>query len=238
MESLADILKRVTSRERKDPPVELEPEDVCTICNGAGFLGKSLDFTRKRTDYVMQVYPCRCQSNVGGVQTFDNFNCPGSSPDLAIARQLIQRWARGVGKSIVVLAGERGVGKTHLSRAACGIISEAVLWTTDGDINDQIFNSFDHHTTSDLMKWYASCRWMIIDDFGATSKIPGVEARVDRIIDSRIEAVDKFGGRTLITTNLKPDQMSPRTSSRVQDVRRVESFTIEAPDYRQHPHGG
>ena len=76
--------------------------------------------------------------------------------------------------------------------------------------------------------------WVIIDDFGLSATSPTMAGMMDRIIDARYQAVDA-GGRTLLTTNLQPSQMSMRTESRFLDKRRVRSITIKAPDYRQTP---
>ena len=235
MESLGDILKRVTTHQR--PQLEMEPEKpVCPNCNGARFL--SVPLKKVDSHWVYGDKACRCQTKKWHGQTFTNFLTPGNIPDLGKAAMATRMWAAGKGPGILVLNGPRGVGKSHLSRAALNDIKGVPRWYRDGQIIGMIMGSFGTHTTETLMATLAGVEWLIIDDFGANATTPAVSGILDDIIDSRIEAVDNSGGRTMITTNLSVEQMTPRTNSRLRDVRRVNWLIIDALDFRSNPIGG
>lgn len=148
MESLGDILKRITERDsigavNGDRPglrniLPEEPEgERCPICNGAGWVSKRVPVGHP--DFG-EAFPCRCQqqedrsqradalrrySNLGalGRLTFESTSLEGRSPDTA-GRQLFGE-ALAAAKSFsespegwLVFTGPSGSGKTHLAVAA------------------------------------------------------------------------------------------------------------------------
>jgi DNA replication protein DnaC len=148
MESLGDILKRITARdtskitngdgvglrgsERQEPPGA-----VCEICQGAGWVSKRVPVGHP--DFG-QAFPCRCQqssdvstrtaalrrySNLGPLSriSFNTTRAEGPLPDTAGQRLFGQALAAAVDFAEdplgwLVFTGPSGSGKTHLAVAA------------------------------------------------------------------------------------------------------------------------
>ncbi|MDE2938971.1 MAG: ATP-binding protein [Chloroflexota bacterium] len=148
MESLGDILKRMTVRDSlgavngdrpglRNIPVEEPEDDRCSICNGAGWVSRRVPVGHP--DFG-EAFPCRCQqqrdpeqrsdalsrySNLGALRrtTFETTNANGLLPD-ANGRQLF-RDALTAAEAFaedpqgwLVFTGPSGSGKTHLAVAA------------------------------------------------------------------------------------------------------------------------
>ena len=241
VESLGDILKRVSARRGPVAIVEA-PETtlaLCSRCGGCGWL--LLPWDKRGRDWIRNVAPCPDCTPAKFGQTFANFNCSAEWPTLLTAWKATSLWAAGEGPAMLIFNGTRGVGKSHLAKAAHHyrrLNGGDCLWLPDGDIVDGIHESFTNHSTVAWIEQFGWIPFFILDDFGLSATTPAVDSLIDRMIDKRVEAIALIGGRTLITTNLRPNQLSDRTNSRLRDVRHVQSITIAAPDYRQHPHGG
>ena len=235
-EGLGAILRRIVGKSDYDYVPETEAtKPVCETCGGSGWVTH-----RYPLGHLLfgQAQPCVCRPAIWG-QVFGNFKLDVRYPDLLIARDLTHAWASGEGPPILVLNAERGRGKSHLSKAAATLIrsnGQSADWMTHGDILDRLHGSFGESATGQLMTTFAEARWVIIDDLGQASASETMEGLVDRIIDKRSEAAER-GCRTLFTTNLKAEEFSERTASRLRDVRMVASMTIDAPDFRINPIG-
>ncbi len=144
MESLGDILKRITERNTSRSfagaeatfPASHDPADFCPICEGAGWVSRAVPVGHP--DFG-QAFPCRCQhddtpagrvaslrrySNLGllGRITFAATRSEGPLPDAGSQ----QRFQRAMTEAIqfsedpqgwLVLTGPSGSGKTHLAAA-------------------------------------------------------------------------------------------------------------------------
>lgn len=235
-EGIGEILRRVVGKSNRDyVPVEEPSGPECGRCSGSGWVTVKVPLGHL---LFGQAQPCTCQP-AAYIQTFENFQISAAYPDLALAREMVELWTWESGPPILVLNAERGRGKSHLSKAAVNAVrkrGQAIEWNTHGGILDRLHSSFGDSGTGSLMASIETARWMVIDDLGQASASPTMEDLVDRVIDKRSEAAER-GCRTLFTTNLLPSDFSPRTESRLRDVRLVKSFTIHAPDYRLNPIG-
>ncbi|MEE8465541.1 MAG: ATP-binding protein [Dehalococcoidia bacterium] len=237
-EGLGDILRRALGARTHEyaAPEEEPPGPVCETCGGSGWVTQNVPLADPNHG---QAQPCMCRPAVY-LQTFLNFHIDARFPKLGEARFLTMKWAEGLSSQpILLLNAERGRGKSHLSKAAANTVrqrGQPIEWTTHGGLLDRLHSSFDGGGTGALMALIETARWMVIDDLGQATVSPTMEDLVDRIIDKRSEAAER-GCRTLFTTNLRADQFSERTESRLRDVRLVKSFTIDAPDFRLNPIG-
>ena len=144
MESLGDILKRITERDISRSsaageaifPERLDPADFCPICEGAGWVSRAVPVGH--TDFG-EAFPCRCQqddtpagraaslrrySNLGplGRITFTATNTEGPLPDGGSQQRFRQAMTAALKFSEdpqgwLVLTGPSGSGKTHLAAA-------------------------------------------------------------------------------------------------------------------------
>jgi chromosomal replication initiation ATPase DnaA len=239
LEPIGTILRRIVGKrvEGADiPPPEPTPPS-CQECHGIGWVASGLQVGSDSVWYT-QERPCPTCGPVAPGPTFHQFHLDSRYPTLRDAYYATEAWTQGQGPQILVLNAEPGRGKTHLAKSAYRALGDKfqlATWLHDNTIVDQIMATFADHTTAAWLAQFDSMRWLFIDDFGVASKTPTIDSIMDRLIDKRIEAAD-LGARTLITTNLSPHDLSPRTSSRLRDVRLVKSLTIDAPDFRSSPH--
>lgn len=233
MESLADILKRVGTKRGATLPPKPEGEPVCGDCNGTGWVTVHVPVGDPSFG---KSYQCKCQFS-DLEESLDNFNLDPKYPDLSLALEATRNWLSGQGPAMLVLAGEAGVGKTHLALAARNHLNRSRLANrliTDRDLDSMIRRSFDQNTTEDLLRIDLGKQpWLIIDDFGTVARVKDstMESHVDDLFSLRWKGVGD-GLRTMITTNLSSDDLHPRIRSRFNDHARSRYMIIEAPDYR------
>lgn len=242
MESLASILQGIKERVQANPHEErLPPEPApCPLCKGQGFLSYG---ARLGEPFFGEVRACDCQLLTELVSSLDAFKLNPQYPDLTKALDATWEWVNGMGPSILVLAGKRGVGKTHLSEGAALALalSRQPRWfLTDRQLDSMIRRSFDNDSTDDLIQMLDKELNLGIDDFGtvARAKDGSILSIVDDVINLRWIGARNGDTRTLITTNLAPDELEPRMRSRLQDATRARTVVIGAPDYRNDPWGG
>jgi len=236
VESLEKLLSRVI------PPRNLEYQgepqgDICPVCKGNSFVQRHVRYGHP--DWG-KIFPCGCQS--GGADqvgpSFENFTCHPNYHDVQLAYEATQNWSQGRGPAILVLNGPRGVGKTHLARAALRAIIQAdahasVRWMPDGELSDTIRNSYETDSWNEWKFEFKGCQWLIIDDLGSITLSDHMRSRYGEIIDWRWQGAGNGPPiRTMVTTNAAPDILGSRVESRLLDVSRTRAVTIEAPDYR------
>ena len=239
MESLGSILQgikeRVETNPHREPETPVEPP--CPKCNGNGWISLGL---RVGEPGFGEAFRCVCRIDLERAATLDNFKPNPAYPDLLKARSAVQDWIDGEGPPILLLAGRRGVGKTHLAEAANLTLELRRLprrYFTDRSLDLMIRRSFDDDSTDALLHELEKERHLIIDDFGTVARAAAILSLVDDIINLRWERARKTDARTLITTNLAPDELAPRMRSRLQDATRARTVVIAAPDYRLNPWG-
>lgn len=148
MESLGEILKRITERDNiaavngdrpglRNIQIEEPDEDRCPVCDGAGWVSKRVPVGHP--DFG-EAFPCRCQqqrdpgqrtdtlsrySNLGALRrtTFDTTNPKGLQPDAKGNQLFNEAMTAAVAfaenpEGWLVFTGPSGSGKTHLAVAA------------------------------------------------------------------------------------------------------------------------
>ena len=240
MESLASILHGIKERVQANPYQEapLPTPLPCPLCKGQGFLSYGATLGEA---LFGEVRSCDCQLLTELVSSLDAFRVNPKYPDLSKALDAVHYWVEGTGPSILVLAGKRGVGKTHLSEGASVALAlrrQSRWFLTDRQLDSMIRRSFDDNSTDDLLQMLDKEPNLGIDDFGTVARAPTLLSLVDDVINLRWIGARKGNTRTLITTNLAPNELEPRMRSRLQDVTRARTVVIAAPDYRSNPWGG
>jgi len=180
------------------------------------------------------VYPCVCQYQ--GVETLDNFNPNPQYADLGKALAAVGEWVAATGPSILVLSGERGVGKSHLAlaaRHALGLKGESCLCVTDYQLDQAIRKSFDNQITDEIIGGYAKAPRLIIDDFGTVARAETMKGLIDALFNERWIGARDGAAWTLITTNQSGADMTARIQSRLEDQTRSLVVVMDAPDYRK-----
>ena len=169
-----------------------------------------------------------------GWASFDDYKPLRGHPTVAEALELTKTWVSGVGPGTLVLAGAPGVGKTHLGKAAArrlGELGRLVVWRQESRLIGELQSMMGKGgEVEQCLIEYGQMRWLVLDEFGATSLGNWGKATLDRIINDRW---DNDACRTLITTNLTMQDMPMRIASRLGDKQRARALVIQAPDYRQ-----
>lgn len=181
--------------------------------------------------------------------TFKSFDRNGASDGTKRQREtlnhaitLAKHFADGP-QGWLYLAGETGVGKTHLAVAIANVQVQhgrSVLFRFVPDLLDQLRrgyrpntgNAFDHE-----FQVIRNCEVLILDDFGAQATTPWAEEKLYQLIVHRHTA----NLPTVITSRIlleepKTQNFTSRYSeaiaSRLRDAHVVSEVLIHAPDFR------
>lgn len=150
------------------------------------------------------------------------------------AKMAVESWLRRGFPYQVVLAGSTGSGKSHLLEAAAGELiaqGELVLFRSEGKLNNEWHSATVGHTVEALSYALQEVPWLIIDDMGTAPWGDAGRALMDTIYDNRW----RKGLKTLVATNSKASDLSPRIASRLGDVQKGIVVNMTAADYRLHP---
>ena len=137
-------------------------------------------------------------------------------------------------KEWLVLSGNHGSGKTHLAVAIANHRLDhgrPAIFIVVPDLLDRLRATFS--PTSDITydELFETCReteLLILDDLGAQSSTPWAQEKLYQIINER------YNRRlpTVITSNLRLDDMEMRLRSRIGDTTLADNYWIQAPDVR------
>jgi DNA replication protein DnaC len=134
----------------------------------------------------------------------------------------------------LVLSGNHGTGKTHLAVAIANHRldhgREAVFIVVP-DLLDRLratFSPSSEVTYDELFESARTTELLILDDLGAQSSTPWAQEKLYQIINER------YNRRlpTVITSNLRLDDMEMRLRSRIGDTTLAENHWIQSPDQR------
>jgi len=158
---------------------------------------------------------------------------------LSQARYLAGEMARGnlTWGNFLVLAGPKGVGKTHLAMAIAWEWFDdgfPVLFTRVDDLLDELRRGYEDKSYFQKLDSLRRCALLVLDDLGAEHAKDWAGERIDRIVDWRY-----LERRPLIvTTNAKSDDLAPRVASRLSDQSCSNVIQIDADDFRTTGSGG
>lgn len=135
----------------------------------------------------------------------------------------------------LTFAGEVGVGKTHLALAIGWEWLERyqkIKYYQVAELLDELRKGIHAQTQEQLssfdvkMDGLKGCELLILDDLGVEQSTPWARERLDIIINYR--SLNRLP--LVVTTNMAPDALQPRVSSRLNEGTVI---TIEADDYRK-----
>jgi DNA replication protein DnaC len=136
----------------------------------------------------------------------------------------------------LVFQGTNGCGKTHLAAAIANHRrqeSKPVTFVVVPDFLDHLRSTFSPESKvsyDELFERVRKAPLLILDDFGEHSGTPWAQEKLYQVINYRYNA----RLATVITTCLSLDEIEPRISSRMVDLRLSAVYNITAPDYRAY----
>ena len=225
-------------RERRDlleaygyEPDYLDEEPNCPLCGDTGYRGSAVCACLQEYYAQEQIAELSQLLNMGSetFETFD-FNWYSSergsyrrSPREAAERNfdICQDYAHQFSprSGNLLLFGAPGLGKTFLSACMARVVSEnghSVVYDTASHIFGQFEAEKFHHdedegSAADVER-YLSCDLLIMDDLGTEMLTTFVQSAFYQLVNTRLAK----GKKTIINTNLTPDQIGQRYGAAVQ----------------------
>ncbi|NLU23253.1 MAG: ATP-binding protein [Clostridiales bacterium] len=219
---------------RHDYPADyLEEKPNCALCGDTGYRQGSVCrclqeyYTREQIKELSNLLDM-------GTQSFDTFDfkwySDRVSPEQEISPRanmernfdLCQDYANEFGprSSNLLLCGDPGLGKTFLSACIARVVSEggySVVYDTASHIFSQ-FESAKFHRDGDYgsdpeadVNRCLQCDLLIVDDLGTEMITSFVQSALYQIVNTRLLT----GKKTIISTNLNPDQIGSRYSGQI-----------------------
>ena len=224
----------------------LEEKPSCALCGDEGFTDKGpcvcllAYYTREQNRELSKMLDL-------GTQSFDTFNFKlyddipwpelGKSPRQAMEKiyDECRDYARDFGrlKCNLLFTGAPGLGKTFLSACIAREVSAAgfsVVYDTAVHIFAQFErekfgreNPFEETAGAEVNR-YLNSDLLILDDLGSEMTTSFIQSVLYQIVNSRLIT----GGRTIISTNLRPQEIGERYSlaifSRIQGEYQIKAF--------------
>ncbi len=171
--------------------------------------------------------------------TFDSFDLrelelpAGQVENLRRALALAQAYAEAPEGWLTFLGGH-GSGKTHLAAAIANAWDQSgkqVLFIFVPDLLDHLRAAFNPQSPVAYDRRFLEVRsapYLVLDDLGAESSTPWAQEKLYQLLNYRYVAQLP----TVLTTSLSLEQLDPRLSARLADMRHSTVFALEAPAYR------
>lgn len=235
-------------------PTHTQPDEqeVCPRCHGVGWItydvpvghpmfGKAVPCGCRRQESIdKRVGRLRSLGNLEHLKemTFERFQVDGHrSPDISMglrgALDTAQRFAEDP-KGWLLITGGYGCGKTHLAAAIANArIAQrhVALFVVVPDLLDHLRATYAPSSPVSYDQRFDQVRnveLLILDDLGTQNTTPWAAEKLYQLLNHRYNA----DLPTVITTNLRIDDLDPRLASRLRDKERVTMVPIYAPDHR------
>ena len=204
----------------------LEEKPKCSRCNDTGFLGSEVCsclrgyYAREQNKELSGLLDLGSQS----FETFDfDYYSPLPDSELGISPRanmervydVCQDYAHEFSPKSgnLLLSGGTGLGKTFLSASIARVVSaggHSVVYDTAGHIfslfEAQKFGRETDEETDGAVSRALSCDLLILDDLGTELMTSFVQSAIYQIINTRLIT----GKKTVISTNLRPDEIGRR----------------------------
>ena len=215
------------------PADYLEQKPRCPECDDTGFRGSEMCTCLR--DYYVRVQNEELSQLLDlGSQSFETFSFDyyspapdfdlGTSPRMNAERNydVCQDYAHEFSprSGNLLLSGDTGLGKTFLSASIARVVSEnghSVVYDTASHIfsrfEAQKFRreSGEEDADGDVER-YLKCDLLIIDDLGTEMTTSFVQSAFYQIVNTRLMT----GKKTVISTNLSPDEIGSRYGAAVR----------------------
>ena len=209
----------------------LDEEPHCPLCRDSGYRGSAVCECLQEYYAREQIGELSQLLNMGG-ETFETFDFNWYSADRGGYRRspreaaernfdICQDYAHQFSprSGNLLLFGAPGLGKTFLSACIARVVSEnghSVVYDTAGHIFGQFESAkfrrdYEEDSGADVDR-YLNCDLLIMDDLGTEMLTTFVQSTVYQIINTRLAK----GKKTIINTNLTPDEMGSRYGAAVQ----------------------
>lgn len=208
----------------------LEEKPRCIFCKDTGYRGGEICsclqsyYAREQIRELSQLLDI-------GTQSFETFELDWYSDERNGRRysprensrhnfEVCQKYAESFGprSGNLLLFGAPGLGKTFLSACIARVVSEdgfSVVYDTAGHIFNQFeaakFHREDDPASESDVSRYQNCDLLIIDDLGTEMLTSFVQSALYQLLNSRLLS----GKKTIISTNLSPEEIGSRYSQQV-----------------------
>jgi DNA replication protein DnaC len=243
-----------SSTDRPSQPHGGAGNPECPICGGIGYIRNDVPVGHPEFG---RIKPCVCMQGILQSQaserlyrfshlerlqhmTFDSFSPHGRVALSPIAQKSLEQ-AYNLAYSFaqtrngwLLLEGGFGCGKTHLAAAIANFCAEhgiPTMFLTAPDLLDWLRASFEGNDErfSERFEEIREVPMLVLDDFGTQNGTPWAQEKLFQLIDHRYVNQSP----TVVTTNLRLEEIEGRIRSRLADTERVSRVRILAPDYRQ-----
>lgn len=203
-----------------------DPEYECPVCRDSGYNGLRMCTCMKR-DLILAGYESAGVGKLVRSCTFENFSTdyyrdsPGIHDLMVHAYETIRNYAHGFtpeNSPNLLLMGNTGLGKTHLSAAAAKVIIERgydVVYTGAvgmiADFESEKFGRNDPGSSGNSTSRYFDCELLIIDDLGTEAVNQYSSGWIYEIINRRINT----GKPVIISCNLTLKEIGQRYTDRI-----------------------
>ena len=213
----------------------LDEQPHCPLCRDSGYRDK--DVCRCLQEYYTREQIAELSKMLHmGSETFEAFSFHWYATDRGSYRRsprevaehnfdICQDYARQFSprSGNLLLFGAPGLGKTYLSTCIARVVSESgysVVYDTASHMFSQFesakFRRDEEDGSDEDVNRYLNCDLLIVDDLGTEMTTAFVQSALYQLINGRLLA----GKKTIINTNLTPDQIGQRygapTLSRIE----------------------
>lgn len=202
----------------------LEPDYTCKICSDTGF--KDGKLCKCHLEIIKQLsYENLCKGSPLKISTFDDFSLEyykGNNENYQLMEsnfRFCKNYAENFDNSSysILMMGETGLGKTHLSLAIAGKVLDKGYGVVYGSVQNLFSDIEKEHfgrngeTENETEKMLLECDLLILDDLGAEFTTSFTVATVNNIINTRLLSLKP----TIISTNLSLDEIEKKYSKRI-----------------------
>lgn len=199
---------------------DLKPQFLCKKCCDTGFVnGEKCSCYKAEQN---KLYLAECGINKSTLPSFKNINFNifnKNKDDIQKIYSLTKTFTekKDGTKQTIVIHGKTGVGKTYLTECALeNAISNDIytIYTTAFKMNEDFlqYHIAKFEDKQGILTPYLTSDLLIIDDLGSENKLKNVTSEyLYLILDTRT----RNGLKTIVTTNLTPEQIQDKYDDRV-----------------------
>ena len=239
--NINDMKKKYIARLKDLKIPSIEPQFFCKKCNDTGYIdGKYCTCLKKEVNKILIE-----QSGFDKLESFDEtkFDVFDNKDFMQKLYAKMKTWCHSkFDKTLIFIAGETGVGKTHLTKCMANELinlNHIVLLTSSFAMHQDFVKSYstkDLDEKSALLDRYLSSEVLFIDDLGTELRSPNILNITINYLYQVLNERRIKGLPTIITSNLDlyeiKDYYDERISSRIIDKSTSVCVFIKGEDIR------